>query len=326
MLYLNLLKRFIYGELFVLSMKHTLKITIILVILFFVSQVMGLFIVSKYIDIEKSKEAGIVVPKELAVGNQVFERPPGQGLVAYVVLAIILGTLIVLFLVKFKAVRIWKLWFFFSVWFLLSIALAPFVSKTFAWILALVLALLKVLRPSVIIHNITELFVYGGLAAVIVPIPGFKVWHVIILLGIISIYDMIAVWKIKHMITLAKFQTSSKVFAGLLIPYKRKESEKIKRIKVTKAEKVVPAEESVSNAILGGGDIGFPLVFAGVVMRDLFITNSFMTGFLKALIIPFFVSIALLILFLQSKKDKFYPAMPFLSIGCLVGYGVLQLF
>jgi hypothetical protein len=48
-------------------------------------------------------------------------------------------------------------------------------------------------------------------------------------------------------------------------------------------------------------------------------------GLYKALIIPVAATIALTILLLMSKKNHFYPAMPFISIGCFVGYGVAML-
>ena len=67
------------------------------------------------------------------------------------------------------------------------------------------------------------------------------------------------------------------------------------------------------------------LIFAGVVMKGLMLTNPELIGFLKVLVIPLFTSIALLLLLIKSQKDKFYPAMPFLTAGCLVGYGVLYL-
>jgi len=43
------------------------------------------------------------------------------------------------------------------------------------------------------------------------------------------------------------------------------------------------------------------------------------------LLIPILCSIALTLLLLKGKKKKFYPAMPFLSIGCFVGFLVLIL-
>jgi len=191
-----------------------------------------------------------------------------------------------------------------------------FMDSSIAFVLSLILAGYKIFRPNVIIHNLTEMFVYGGLAAIFVPI--MNLFAVVALLILISIYDFIAVFKIKHMVTLAKFQTNAKVFAGLFIPYKRREGKE--RIK-----KGIHVKKVVKTAILGGGDIGFPLLFAGVVMKDIMLNNSVVMGFLKTLIIPVFVSIALILLFIKGKKDKFYPAMPFLSLGCFLGYFVLWL-
>ena len=104
---------------------------------------------------------------------------------------------------------------------------------------------------------------------------------------------MIAVWYTKHMIKLAKFQTSLKVFAGLLIPYDKKRA-----------------------AILGGGDIGFPLLFTVVIYKSLGPS---------ALVIPLFVALSLFLLLVYGKKNRYYPAMPYLSAGCLAGYFVTHL-
>ena len=44
-----------------------------------------------------------------------------------------------------------------------------------------------------------------------------------------------------------------------------------------------------------------------------------------ALIITLFVSLSLFLLFMASKKGKFYPGMPFLSAGCFLGYLIVLL-
>jgi presenilin-like A22 family membrane protease len=303
-------------------MKHTLKITLILVILFFFSQVVGLFITDKYIDHKTSIETGEIVFKELPyeVSRPVVEQTTSFS---YIIAAILIGTVLVLLLIKFKKTSWWKLWFFLSVWLVLTVSFAAFINQNLALILALILALWKISKPGVIIHNLTEVFIYGGLSAIFVPI--MNVFSAFMMLLFISIYDMVAVWKIKHMIKLAKFQASTKVFAGLFIPYKRKEDKVVREGVITKL-KLKPRKEGITTAILGGGDIGFPLIFAGVVMKGLMLKYSFIAGFLISLIIPLFVSIALLTLFLKSKKDKYYPAMPFLSIGCLIGWLVILVF
>jgi len=289
-------------------MKHTLKITVMLILLFFLSQVVGLAITNQYIDHEKTAETGVTTWEELPYE---FERPPLEesSSFIYIIIAVLLGTGLLMLLIKFKKVSLWRFWFFIGVVVFLTIALNPFMKQEIALTISLVLAFFKVIRPNIFVHNITEVFIYSGFAAIFVPI--MNLYAVFMLLLLISIYDIYAVWKSKHMIKLAKFQTSSRAFAGLSIPYELPEKEgKKKTKKVVKIEKV-------RTAILGGGDIAFPLLFAGVVMKN--------TGFLTSLIIPIFVSITLLILLVKSKEDRFYPAMPFLSLGCLAGYGFILL-
>jgi len=289
-------------------MKHTLKITVMLVLLFFLSQVIGLAITNNYINHEETAETGVTTWEELPYD---MERPPVEesSSFIYILTAVLLGTGLLMLLIKFKKVNLWKFWFFISVVVCLTIALKPFMRQEIALTISFVLALFKVVRPNIFVHNITEVFIYGGLAAIFVPI--MNLYAVFMLLLIISGYDIYAVWKSKHMVKLAKFQTSSRVFAGLSIPYKMPEKEAKKKIR--RVEKI----KKIKTAILGGGDIAFPLIFAGVIMKDF--------GFLNSLIIPVFVSAALFILLIKSKQDKFYPAMPFLSLGCLVGYGVILL-
>jgi len=296
-------------------MKHTLKITIILVTIFFITQVMGLLIIDKYIDHTASKEAGEIQFKNLPLG---IERPPIDNTTSfiYIIIAILIGTGLVLLIIKFKKIRLWKSWYFLSVLITLIMAFGAFVQQSIAVVLALILSVWKIFKPNTIIHNLTEIFIYGGLAAIFVPI--MNIFAAFMLLLLISIYDMIAVWKSKHMIKLAKFQTKTNVFAGLFVPYQR--IKKIPKLPKSKIKKV-----KIRHAILGGGDIGFPLLFAGVVMKDLMLENLFLVAFLKSLIIPIFVTISLFLLFVKGKKDKFYPAMPFLTIGCIAGYLILLL-
>ncbi len=299
-------------------MKHNWNITAIMLLLFLISQFIGLIVVDRSVDVEKTKETGKTTFKQLPYN---IERPAVRESTSflYIMLAILVGTGIVFLIIKFKQVNLWKVWFFLSVALSLGIAFSAFMNSIIAAVLAIVLAVVKIFRPNVYVHNFTEVFIYAGIAAVFVPIMNFL--SVFLLLIAISAYDAYAVWKSKHMIKLAKFQTKSKIFAGILLPYKiRKQGEKeIKSFGLkkglVKAEKIVKKKGKV--AILGGGDIAFPLLFAGVVLKT--------QGFLKSLIIPVFVTLALFILLYLAKKDKFYPAMPFLTAGCLIGYGVVLL-
>lgn len=303
-------------------MKHTMKVTLMLLVVFLLAQFAGLAITNQYIDKELSAETGETEFKDLPLNMDRPDVPESQAYI-FIITAVIIGTILVLLLVRFKGARLWRAWFFMAASLCLTMAFGAFMHQYLALALGVILSFYKVYRPNFYIHNLTEIFLYGGLAAIFVPI--MNIYAAIILLLFISLYDMFAVWQSKHMVSMAKFQSESKVFAGLMIPYSlkdlKKQSEAKKKVKAAKKSKAptktVKVKSSVKHAILGGGDIGFPLLFAGVLLK----TYSFAT----VLIVPIVTTLALFGLFMYAKKDKFYPAMPFVTAGCLVGYFIVWL-
>jgi presenilin-like A22 family membrane protease len=293
-------------------MKHTVPVTFAVLGVFLVAQLIGLFIVSRYIDYQALKETGKITYSELPLK---FERPevPEKTSFVYIMVAILIGTILALVLIRFQQKVIWKLWFLLAVFITLNVAFKPFVAAQVATFAAIVFSIWKTFFPNFYVHNLTELFIYGGLAAIFVPI--LNVFSAILLLIFISAYDAYAVWKSKHMIKLAQFQTKSKMFAGVVIPYK------LPKMKVPKPSKKI----KVRSAILGGGDIGFPLLFAGVMFKELILTNTASVAFAKVLIIPAFATIALGWLLFKAQQDKFYPAMPTISLGCFIGFILMNL-
>ena len=285
-------------------MKHSVSITLIILATFLLAQFIGLAVLYKYIDPAKSREEGKTVFKDLPIG----ERPPVNENTSFIpiIIAVLLGTGLMLLLIKYRWVLVWKVWFLLAVIIALTVAWSVFVAPIFAFLLALIVGIWKVFKPNVWVHNLTELFIYGGLAAIFSPL--FNLTSVSILLILIAIYDAYAVWKSKHMVTLAKSQTDAKVFAGLLIPYTLGKIAPVKRT----LRKI-----KVRTAILGGGDIGFPLIFAGVVLKEI--------GLWQSVVIPFFALAGLALLLFTADEKKFYPAMPYISAGCFLGLGVVWL-
>lgn len=299
-------------------MKHTLRITIIMLLMFLIVQFIGIGILYKYIDQEQSSKEGKVVFKELPIG----ERPPLGEKTSYipVILAILVGTGIFLLLIKLHWVWVMRIWFLLAVVFALTITFGSFLSVGISFMLAIILGLWKLFKPSFLIHNLTELLIYGGLAVLFTPL--FNLFSGIILLVLISLYDAYAVWRSKHMVKLAQSQTKARLFAGLLIPYQleklapelKKKAEKKAEITLVKSKK---SSTKVRTAILGGGDLGFPLIFAGVILKEI--------GLWQSLVIPFFAALGLAFLLFNSHEQKFYPAMPFISAGCFIGLGFVWL-
>ncbi|HLD97601.1 MAG TPA: presenilin family intramembrane aspartyl protease [Candidatus Nanoarchaeia archaeon] len=319
-------------------MKHKLPVFTVLLLIFLAAQVIGLLVIRSYIDAaateKATQEAGrpVTVYKELPLG---IERPDVEPASSYLFMAaaVIIGTLLLLLLIRFNKGALWKVWFLLAMVMTLTVAFTAFIPALLAALLAVIIALFRVFRPNIVAHNFGELFVYGGLAAIFVPVMNLK--SAAILLIIIAVYDVFAVFQSKHMISLARFQSANRIFAGLMIP--KELSMKTAFSQVNAATSTAPAKnkpaksqknrtrgqedeyaDSGSYAVIGGGDIGFPLLFAGAAL------SAF--GFYKVLVIPVAATLALGVLLLIGKRGKFYPAMPFVAAGCFVGYGIASMF
>lgn len=292
-------------------MKHTWQITLILLGMFLITQLIGLAVIKTYI------------PRELPYGMQPPEMKP-QFSLASVIMAFVVAIILIFLLTRIKATFFLRLWFFIVVIIALGITLSslffyfpiPYTSLIAA-LIALPLAFYKIFKRNLLVHNITELMIYPGIAAVFVPI--LNVWTIIILLLLISAYDIYAVWHSEFMQRMAKFQINElKFFAGFFVPYiSKKQRQKIKLLKQKYKKKQIPEKVikkkkiKVSLAILGGGDVIFPIIAAGIFLKTF--------GLVSALLVTASATIALIALFITARKGKFYPAMPFLTTGIFIG-------
>ncbi len=307
-------------------MKHNIAITIILLCMFFLTQLIGIGVVYSYtpkttqITLANGTIQEIQIKHALPYNMEPPEDITPKKIFPSILIALVIGISLVFLLTKLKAITFLKIWFFIVVILALGItfnSLSYFFKlpylQYFVLLAAIPLAFFKIFKRNLFVHNITELMIYPGIAAVFVPI--LNIWTVVILLLLISGYDMWAVWHTGFMQKLAKFQINQmRIFTGFFIPYlNKKQRALVKKMKKTKSglKKLKKKKMRVQLAILGGGDIVFPIITAGVILKTL--------GLMQALFVALGATIALFLLFLYSQKGKFYPAMPFITGGCLVG-------
>ncbi len=303
-------------------MKHSLKIILLLIGMFFVTQLIGLAVLQAYSPVTKE----IVISSNETINRTVYNLPygmeppeniaPKTSLIS-IIISLFIAVTLMLILMKIKAEFFLRAWFFFVVILAISITLNAFFIKIsysalLALIIAIPLAYIKVFKRHILVHNVTELAIYPGIAAIFVPL--LNVITVVFLLILISIYDIYAVWHAGFMQKMAKYQIQKlKFFSGFLVPYIGKKERKLLLKNNKKGKKV-----KVQLAILGGGDVVFPIILAGVVLRSM--------GIIPALIISLGATLALATLFYISEKGKFYPAMPFITMGCFIALLLVYLF
>ena len=295
-------------------MKHTWKVTLILAGLFLACQLLGLALLYNSFSVT-TDEFGRPVIANL---ETVLGPPPdvqGLGTLVMFLSSLTLGTVFILLVIRSKRFGIWKAFFFFTAFITIWVSLAVIMDALVALGIAIVAAGLKVRARSVLIHNLTEPFLYAGVALILIPL--LNVPWALALLAVISVYDFWAVFKSKHMVTIARGLQNSMVFAGLSIPYSKSGKIEARYEPAKKGE----GTEEVTTAGLGGGDIAFPLLFTGTVLQSLALSGLPKAyAFLLTLILPAVLTITLALMLLKASKGKFYPAMPALSAGCVAGY------
>ncbi|MHA1989109.1 MAG: presenilin family intramembrane aspartyl protease [Promethearchaeota archaeon] len=293
-------------------MKHNLKITAVLLLMFLATQFIGLYVIDHYTSVD--------LPLGLESPELEEDREYNQMFIS-IVIAFVIAIGLLLLLTHFKAEFLLKLWFLLVVIIALVISFMAFIP-TFPYVLLVVLllaiplAIVKIYGQSFLIHNATELFIYPGIAAVFVPL--LNIWTVIALLVAISLYDMWAVWKSGIMQKMARYQIDKlKVFSGFFVPYVSKKTRM--RLKKMKKSELKKKKVKANVAILGGGDVIFPIITAGVMMK------TFPETIIPAILVIIGAAIGLSYLFFFAKKKKFYPAMPFITAGIALGIGLSYL-
>lgn len=307
-------------------MKHTLKITLIILAMFLVTQVLGLYIVNFYMS------DGIQLPYGFAENSTIEKEQSFQKeVLTSIIISFIVAIALILLLMRTKLVWLLRGWFFVVISLALGITISVLLKQLdiinatfFALCIGIALAYIKVFRKSILVHNFTELLIYPGIAAIFISM--LSLWTTIILLIIISAYDIWAVWHSGIMQKMAKFQINSLgVFGGFFIPYAPKAiREKIKLLRLKYKDSKIPQSVIKKNkikvnlAILGGGDVIFPIIAAGVMLKTFHSVSA-------SLIVTLGATLALLYLFTFAEKKKFYPAMPYITTGIFAAMLVVWL-
>jgi presenilin-like A22 family membrane protease len=312
-------------------MKHNVKITVLLLAMFLVTQFIGLYVINYYspVKVLSGGQVQNVTAPALPYGLQTpqITQPSDYTNFLYaIVIAFVIAIVLLFLFTKFKMKFIIKTWFFIVIIIALGIFFNTVVPSSIpysTWIavaIAIPLAIIKVYKRNFFVHNITELLIYPGIAAVFVPI--LNLWTIIALLIAISIYDIWAVWHSGIMQKMAKYQINElNIFSGFFVPYMSKKlKDKIKKIKAKSRNMKKKVRVKLNLAILGGGDVIFPIIAAGVVLTTgtvalPFGLHPFIGGFIPAIFVSIGATLGLTYLFLSSEKKKFYPAMPFITAG-----------
>lgn len=155
--------------------------------------------------------------------------------------------------------------------------------------LALILLILTLWQKNPLLLNLALILTVAGIGAFLGASLSFI--PSLLLIIILSIYDLIAVFWTKHMVTLAE-KAKDKLPFMFIIPYRKK---------------------SIG---LGTGDLAIPLVFTVSVFKDYTLSNALLTS------LGGLAGLMTLFIYIQGRKKITLPALPPLAVGLIAGFAL----
>lgn len=189
---------------------------------------------------------------------------------------------------------------------LLALSVPPVVAILFA----LALGVVWLIRPFVWLHNLTMVLALASIGAVFGFM--FSPWTAIVLMLALSVYDILAV-RSGYMLWLARKMSTSEVLPAFVVP--RQFTNWTLNLKGGFARLFAGEAGEREFSLLGGGDIGFPLMLAVSVFANY--------GWISALVVSLFSLVGLIgAYWIQSRflKGEPMPALPPISAASLIGY------
>lgn len=223
---------------------------------------------------------------------------------------VLIATALMLLLVRYGLKKLLRLWFDTSMLMTGFIYLSVFFSGALALGMAVAGAVLRRHVPSLWTRNGIDGLSFAGAGLLFGLLVDLRT--AVLLILIIGIYDVVAVYLTEHMVQLATASMESGAFAGLMYP---KDGD-------TATTTTTPSkgDESSGGAevgIIGGGDIVIPLMLAVAA------TNAL--GVVAGLGVAAGATLGLVLLFEKSSEESFYPAIPAVGGGGLLGLGLVLL-
>ncbi len=216
------------------------------------------------------------------------------------------AVIVMLLIIKFVKSRIPFLFLMSMVLFIGSIyVFNAFIGLIYSLGASAALVGLYWLVRNIMVHNLVIIIAIAGVSIYLgLLLPAMAV---LILLALLSVYDIIAVFKTKHMITMFKGMASKGAMLSLIIPHgKETHRKKVKDIKLG------ANSADCGVVILGTGDAAFPAILA---------VASYPEGLLVSALVGIGALLGMIAVhFILMKADRPLPALPPIAFGAVLGY------
>lgn len=218
---------------------------------------------------------------------------------------LVFAVMTAIFLLLLKLPRgkgfVFRALFALTIWWGGSLALSVWMLDIFALGVITGALILFFWKGKIFLHDTLVVLGIAGIASVFGL--RFKPETIVIFLIVFAAYDVIAVYKTKHMVNLAKAMLSLKAIFAIIAPRKLTDF-------LSSMKEVAPGKDFM---LLGGGDIAFPLMLSASVSRGSLTDSLIIIGF------SFLGLVSVFALFFKLGK-KPMPALPPIAIFSIIGF------
>ncbi len=179
-------------------------------------------------------------------------------------------------------------------------------EKTGAFFIAVAIVILRFAYPRIWTQNLAIIFGIAGISASLgMSVKPLMALSIIVLL---SVYDVVAVYKTRHMIKLFKGMAKKGAVLALIIPKSFP--------KWSGRFEIIRSKNENEFVFLGTGDLALPLLFAVSVFS---LGVQFSLAIILGAVVGF---IADHLIFITQKEKKPIPALPAIAFFSIMGYFV----
>ncbi len=232
-----------------------------------------------------------------------------QGSIVTFLIAFTVSTTLLLVMLRYfkRSPFVLKALFAFLVFVGAETVFSTFIPEIFALALAIALIAARFYYPTVLTQNLAIIISIAGISATLGML--FPVAAVLVILAILSVYDFIAVYKTKHMLTLFKGLMESGVPFSIVVP----DSAEGANAQLSTAQ---PGKGKF--LMLGTGDLAFPIIFAvSALSFGLYYSISILAGA--------FVALFAIHVILARKKTGAIPALPPIAFFSALAFAIALL-
>lgn len=265
-------------------MKY-LKPLLLLAVTYLLIQGLGLWIAAGGLWVEEGVVEQIKENPELGVVKNP-ESPESSG---QIFLYILFATAVLLLFIRFKLDFLIRVFINIAIFGGLFLTLVNLFG-VFGFFAAVVLFVLRLWRKeNIFLMNVVIIFTVPGIGSWLGA--SLDVLPSLLLLLVLAAYDIVAVFGTKHMVTLAE---NAKGNIPLMV--------------------AIPVEER--HLGLGTGDLVMPLVFSTSLLRQYTLDTSIVT------VLGGLLGLIALFIYTTQRKDVILPALPPITAGLLLGFGL----